>query len=441
MACKKDFLDTRPDKSLLVPTTLSDLRSLLDNTQVFNSRYNLTAIADGDFFTDENGFSAYYLDQERNSYVWAKEIFAGNLTPDWTNAYQQVFYANVVLEGIARLSAEDARSAEGKAIKGTALFHRAFAYYGLLCEFTSPFNKQSAGTMPGIPLKSKADVTEKVGRGTVEEVFTRIWSDLNAARTLLPATTAYKTRPTLTSLQALKARIALSTADYGQAEKFADSALLSKGSLMDYNLLNPQASRPFPRILPNGNDEAIFYTALNPYSFNLASSATYIDTALYDSYDAHDLRKQIFFQQKSAGRYQFKGNYTGTLALFGGLATDELYLIRAECRARTGNTQAALTDLNALLVKRWEKGYFKPLQSNDAGQVLGWVIAERRKELIGRNLRWEDLRRLNQENRFSVTLLRSINGQRYELAPNDKRYAYPIPDMEVKLNGLVQNER
>src|ERR1700712_1411141 len=99
-ACQKDFLDTKPNKALLIPTTISDMQALLDNIAVFNLSPGITGIADGDFYTTDAGWKAWGTDGERNSYTWAADIFNGGTAYDWTQAYQQVFYANVVLDGL-----------------------------------------------------------------------------------------------------------------------------------------------------------------------------------------------------------------------------------------------------------------------------------------------------------------------------------------------------
>jgi hypothetical protein len=56
-------------------------------------------------------------------------------------------------------------------------------------------------------------------------------------------------------------------------------------------------------------------------------------------------------------------------------------------------------------------------------------------------LRWIDLRRLNTDSRYAVTLTRNLNNQIYTLPPNDQRYVLPIPDLEIKLSGIEQNPR
>jgi hypothetical protein len=440
-ACKKDFLDVRPNKGLLVPAALSDLRVLLDNTDVFNIRPNLTQLADGDYYTNDAGYRSYDLDMERNSYTWSKDIFAGINAGEWNTPYKQIFYTNVVLEAFGKLPQAEASSADGRTIKGTALFYRAFALYNLVSEFALPYDPATAATAPGVPVRLDPDVTQKVGRGTVAGTYAQILADLAAARQSLPLTSTYKTRPTVAVLQALQARIALSMEDYSAAARYADSALVTNHTLLDYNTLSPTASRPFPRALPNGNDEVSFYSGLLPYTFDGTSAPTYVDPLLYQSYNEHDLRKTIFFRLATPGNYKFKGNYNGSVTLFGGLANDELYLIRAECRARAGDADGAMADLNTLLVTRWATGTFIPYQAANADDALVKVLQERRKELVGRNLRWSDLRRLNKDPRFRVTLNRTVNGVVYTLEPGNPRYVYPIPDQEIRLGGLEQNQR
>src|SRR5690606_16588623 len=113
---------------------------------------------------------------------------------------------------------------------------------------------------------------------------------------------------------------------------------------------------------------------------------------------------------------------------FAGLATDEVYLIRAEIAARLGNTEQALNDLNRLKAARWEKNVaFQPYTANTQDEALSYVLQERKKELLFRGLRWSDLRRLNVEG-FLITLERRIGNQIYQLIPNDLRYVYPIPN-------------
>jgi len=69
------------------------------------------------------------------------------------------------------------------------------------------------------------------------------------------------------------------------------------------------------------------------------------------------------------------------------------------------------------------------------------ILVERRKELVLRNVRWFDLRRLNKDPRLAKTLLRKLNGQVYQLPPNDPRYTQYIPQSVIDLSGIEQNIR
>jgi hypothetical protein len=186
------------------------------------------------------------------------------------------------------------------------------------------------------------------------------------------------------------------------------------------------------------NDEVIYHVIYN-YPEILSNYISIVDSNLYRSYDANDLRKYLYFDT-SDGNPRFKGGYDGYTD-FAGIATDEIYLIRAECYARTGDVAHAVADLNTLLSSRYKAGTFTPYKTTDASDALAKILTERRKELLYRGLRWTDLRRLNKDSRFAITLKRNLNGEIYTLPPNDVRYVYPIPDEEIRISGFEQNPR
>jgi hypothetical protein len=126
--------------------------------------------------------------------------------------------------------------------------------------------------------------------------------------------------------------------------------------------------------------------------------------------------------------------------MFSGLATDEVYLIKAECLARTGNYTQAMNVLNQLLVTRYKSGTFVPIVAANAQEALDTILAERRKELPFRGLRWSDLRRLNLEGR-NIIVNRFVNGENYELLPKSNRYVLPIPENVKVLGQVEQYER
>jgi len=119
-----------------------------------------------------------------------------------------------------------------------------------------------------------------------------------------------------------------------------------------------------------------------------------------------------------------------------------MYLTRAECYARGGDATDAMNDLNTLMAKRWNNTVpFPTYTATSATDALNQILTERRKELCFRGLRWADLRRLNQDPAYAITLQRLLNGTTYSLPPNDLRYTLLIPLDEIQLSGIQQNSR
>lgn len=437
-SAKEDFLNEKTNANLAVISTLDDVAKLLDNTRYFNFR-SAPALggnsADEYYYTEDQFLSA--SQEEQNTYIWAKDIFpAGTEVWDWTVTYSQVMYANTALEALEQIGDNSAYA--GK-LKGTALFYRSYAFFNLLQIFSMPYDAAKADELLGIHIRKTSDLNTPVTRETQRQCYDQVFADLAEARLLLPETTPFNTQPNQVSLQAFLARIYLTIGDYSNALKHADSCLKKKSALTDYNDLTKAAIGISPDV-PYPLVEVLYNSRFN-ITASFAGFRMHPDSVVLKMYEENDLRKQIFFTNYF-GYLTYDGSYEyNNYGPFGGLATDEIYLIRAECQARAGNTTGAMDDLNALLVKRYKTGTFVPLTATDADDALVQVLRERRKELHNRGLRWLDLRRLNKEPRFAVTLKRVINGAEYTLPPNDPRYALPLPDLEIQLSGVPQNQR
>lgn len=441
---KTDFLSAKPNEALVIPKTLEDLQAILDNDIVMNGagHFGVTPAfgeigADNYYVTDDR-FNATLKPLYRNAYTWAKDVYAGEPILDWNLPYRAVFYANEALQGVSEITPAANDLNEWNNIKGSALFYRAFMFYNLAQVFAPPYNDASASTDLGIPLRLIADVNEKISRSTIAQTYGQVITDLQSALPLLPVQPLYKTRPGKPAVYAMLARVYQTMEHYDTALLYADSCLQLHSALLDYNAIDKNAVIPFTIF----NDEVIYNSTLQTTEIvPILPSIHNVDTVLFKSYNNNDLRKAIFYKMFS-GAFSFLGSYDGSYYPFGGLAADEAYLIKAECEARAGSTTSAMNTLNSLLEKRWKKGHFIPLTATDADDALNQVLIERRKELVMRGLRWTDLRRLNKDPRFAITLTRKVNGQTYMLPPNDLRYTYPIPDDVIGFNpDMPQNPR
>lgn len=440
--CKKDFLETRSNRALLVPETLTDFQRILDNTGVMNVGPAIPLIAGDEFHADQNTVTAWSTPAERNAYIWADDIFEGQTSQDWNSCYKQVFYSNIILDQMEKMGEAEKDLPEARAIRGAALFFRAVAFYNLAQVFCAPYQQNGNERLLGLPLKLRSDINEQATRSTLAETYAQITSDLKTSVSLLPSNTQYKNRPTSIAATGMLARVSLTMLDYQQALMYADNCLKQNGRLLDFNTLTAtltSTANPFPVGLPLGNEEVLFYSTFIGYSF--FNNNFRVDNALYNSYTANDLRKPVFFTDRGNGQITVKGSHGGSTGAFMGLANDELYLIRAECQARAGNYTAALADLNQLLVKRFKTGTFQNLTAVNGEETLKLILRERRKELIRRGLRWTDLRRLNQEVFTATTLQHILGTQTYILEPTSARYTMPIPPDEILASGIAQNPR
>lgn len=438
-ACKKDFLNEKPIKSLLVPTTLQDYQALLDNyNDVNNIVPALNIISADEYFLSDailTGLPSY----TRNAYLWEKEIFEGTSVLDWNYAYQQIFYSNIVLDGLKKFVPTKAQEVEKDAIMGQALFFRAHALMQLSQLFASPYSKNTAESNLGLPIPLSSDVNIRPGRGNLKQLYVQIETDLLQSVKLLNNSNVC-TRPSKAAALGILSRLMLIMGNWQRASEYARACLDLKSELIDYNTLSTTATRPFPIPLPSGNSEIIFYAIMvDNYSF-IRSTGSFINPQLIELYNDDDLRKSLFLANRGNNQFTFKGNYTGAATMFGGLATDEVYLILAEAQVRLNEVQLAQQTINKLLVKRYKTGKYIDF-SGSAKETLAFILTERRKELLLRGLRWSDLRRLNQEPEWSSTLNRNNFSINYTLTPNDKRYILPIPDAEILNNPIEQNLR
>lgn len=429
-----EYLDLKPDRKLVIPATLTDVQALLNNTGFFNrSDGSMPEMSADNYYLTDEAFNAFD-ESSRLIYVWDKDASPGGSA--WSTYYQMILYANQVLETVADIDAPEAQKA---ILNGKALFFRANAYYQLAQHFCVPFDKSDASQSLGLPLRLTPGISDRSERATLEQTYNQIIMDFSAAAERLPdVISEVTTQPNKAAAYAGLARTYLLMGEYGHALAMVDASLAVYGTLIDYNELDTEAANPIELF----NREVIYYSNYNS-AVLLINSVYNVDTMLYESYDASDLRKRAFFDIRSDGTIRFKGNYAGddSQGIFNGMTTAELMLIKAECLVRLDNLAEAERTLNMLLANRYEAEKFISISFADTNEGLRRVINERRKELLFRGSRWIDLRRLNYEGSMQLTIYRNIGGITYSLPPNDNRYVFRIPDEVIAASGMPQNNR
>ena len=440
-SCKKqnDWLDVKSRKAEVVPTSLKDFRAMLNNTAIINEFNSALGILSADnLIVNDQSWAATPTAQLRNAYIWAKDFYNGEASVHWSRDYYRVFYANIVLDGLTHIVQTTANQVEFDRVKGTALFYRSLAFYNLAQIYAEPYVFSKPTSALGVPLRKTSDVNAIVKQSKLNETYTLIIQDLVSAEKLVGSTVEIKTHVSKLAVKSLLARVYLSIQDYESAKLYSESVIAESEGLLDFNSLNAAIPFPIPGLLLN--KEMLFYSIIGSTSMVINSR---VEPALYKLYANDDLRRNIFYKDNGATGVSFRGQYTGLAFMyFAGLATNEQYLIAAECNIRNGQVQKGLQHLNALLLNRWKKGAFVPLLAANSEEALKLVLEERRKELpFTAATRWDDLKRLNLEPSTSTVLRRFLNGENFVLMPNDKRYVIPIPLEEIRLGGLIPTER
>lgn len=442
-SCSKEWLDDKPQKSLVVPETVKDLQAILDDQYTMNQGYSVFGLRSNQLVYISDNDLGQLADEEREMYKWEKQInyMENGFCWDWVFFYKLIRSANLVLDGSTKLSDKK----ETKGLIGQAHFFRAIAYYNLAQIFCNPYTENKANTDLGLPLRLNSEVNKLEKRATLQQVYDQIRSDLTIASSNLEYQPKYITRASKTASLAMLAKVYLTMQNYSTAKKYADSVLMVKHELLDFN--NEQlVSHNFPYKFKQqglGNPEIIFYAESNSSYFETSYQGGIVQVKenFYNSYSENDRRKE-FFYGKDEERINFTGSYSGKNPFFQGISTNEIYFISSECEARLGHSDDARKKLNEILRNRYKTGLAPIITEDDPFILLKIILNEKTKEFPRvSNIWWEDLRRLNLDPRLQKTLVRLVEGKQYSLPPNDPRYVFPISIFEIRLSGIEQNIR
>ncbi|AYD47399.1 RagB/SusD family nutrient uptake outer membrane protein [Arachidicoccus soli] len=436
--CKK-FLDAKQNAAAVVPSTLSDLQAMMDNgAQISYISPSLPEASCDDYYLTTDMYNSF-VENAQDFYTWRNYTPPPNSANDWGDTYHAVYYANLTLDLIKDIPRNGQNATQWDNIKGSALFFRSYHFLNLLWEFSKAYDSTTANKDWGIALRMTSDFNIPSTRATNEQSYRQVIDDAKSSISLLPDYPLVAASPSKGAAYGLLARCYLSMRDYKDALLYSDSCLQLKSNLIDFNgdadIIGSLANEgPFKQY----NKETIFYCEMNA-EFDIFTYTGYVDSTITGSYATNDLRKTAYLLDEGNNHYYFKGSYAGSPYVnFTGIATDEMYLTRAECYIRTGQVKKGLDDLNTLLSKRYRTGTFIPLTGMAQQTALTTVLLERRKELLFRGSRWMDIKRLNKSG-ADIVLKRIVGHQSFTLQPNAAFFALPLPVDIVQITGMPQN--
>lgn len=444
-SCKK-YLDATPIKGKVVPKTLADFEEFLNDILLSQSGYIYP-----EFMTDDVLFSSITTanaNRQSKSYTWQKELLLSTEDDaEWNSPYNYIYVCNLVLDNLS--SATQGTDQVRNRLKAEALTQRAYYQFTLANLYGKDYLAARASTDLSVPIMTRADLEAKAKRATVQEVYEQVINDLQTAISIpdFPDEGRNYIHPGKLASTALLARVYLFKGDYTNALKYANEVLAKKSTLFDWNVLkfsNPlkpsAATIPDMPLIQNNVENIFFKSAANPGIFVRFMASSDLLAILKEN----DLRYVFNFTRVlSTGLPSTSPNpdYLGNTPNFS-IGVPEMMLIKAECLARSGDKDGAVAVLNTLRIKRFKPADYVALAASSAEDALAQVLAERRRELLFRGIRWFELKRLNRDDRFKKTLSRTVAGDTYTLEPNSNRYVLQIAPKIIDLNpSILPNPR
>ncbi len=443
-----DYLSNVP-KGQRIPTTLNDFSVMLAD-EYTNCREDVTqalVLLNDRYVSD--GYLSYYELWNAN-YFWDENAdrIAMNKSDETTyyNGYAGISTANLLIENAP--TATEATDAERGQVIAQAKILRAMKYFTLVNYYAKTYNAATAATDGGVPLITSAEVGATYTQPSVQEIYDFIVQDISEALPALPERALNVLYADKATAYALAARVYLQMGNYQEALANAGEALKRNDRLFDwvafYNDNAAVLSVPdvYQSITsPMGFDyeeNYIFCHGNNSYSGNDLQMREDRGNR-FEQGDAHFMSRWKI--RTMAGATYYNPNMGGYFNR-GGLTTTEVYLIQAECLARTGNVAGAMDVLNKVRQKRILPEYYQPLAASSADVAIDMIIKVKGDALVQTIIPFCDARRLNLEPAHARTLTKVENGQQYTLSPSSHMWVMPFPMGAVKNSGngtITQN--
>ena len=374
------------------------------------------------------------LDFYGESYLGTLSYYNNSLTAAnvdvkslWDTSYNQIYAANAIIEGVEQSKTLPQESKDQ--LKGEALFVRSLIHFYL------------ANVFGAVPYVSTTDykTNSTIARITVADVYAKAKADLETAMLLLSENyiVSDRTRPNKYTAQALLARVVLYEGSWDEASNAA-SAVLNQTQLYAFE-------SDLSKIFLNNSSTTIWQLSTENAGGNTYEGAAFIFTGitpplsaisigLMSAFESGDLRKTAWTKAVTNGsqtwfhpyKYKQKENTSTSMEFSIIFRTGELYLIRAEARARAGELIGAKEDLNII---RNTAG-LTDTNAISQEEILQAILQERRIELFTEfGHRFFDLKRFEVIN----TVLSAVKP-----GWDNNDVLFPIPETEISLNPNLE---
>ncbi len=467
-SCEDEFLETSPTDAVTPAVALSsveDMQKVLNGVHRTLYSQTQTVFPGGSTSRAGNhywvplgdnlaGYLIHTADSDnlgwRTEMQWNSHTLETSLTNEilWYHRYNTILHSNSIIEKIAEgsLTSTPALSA----VEGQAYTYRAYALLSLVQHYAKGYLIGTPSTDPGVPIILTPQSTGP--RATVEEVYTQIGLDLDAAiaafASASPRQTGdpkYKSQLNVNVAHGLKARWALSKGDWATA---ASEAVLAR---QGYPLMDESDwksgfnTNSLSEVIWGSNVistettffRSYFYLASNTFNGSqIRNNPKIADRRLVDAIPDTDYRKDVFIidapntnssASNGQGGFGNDPNYTdedvfnarvaeikGTYGLVSGhnlhpymhfklkqknpgsidpddiiyMRSSEMYLIEAEAKAMMNDVSGAQAALAPLATER--DSSYDVSAFNTQASLMEEIKFQRRLELWGEGFGYTD---------------------------------------------------
>lgn len=442
----EDYLEVEAPNQKIISKTVFDNDATAQSAMVgiYNQLATLSFSSGGaNSINVLAGLSANNLSSIYETNLPLMEFKNHEISPDntgnsslWSSAYNIIYATNSLLQGVENSGSALSNDVRVK-LEGESKFVRAFTYFYLVNLYGD------------VPLITNTSYQENslVSRTAKEEVYDMIVEDLTDASNLLNGeySSGERTEVNQFAVLGMLARVQLYLQNWSEAENYSSQVIASNKYeiLQDLNQVFLKNSNeaiwqlsPYGRglSLTNTLEGSIFI--IDPFWYFLASLR--MNDELVQSFDSEDQRLSdwigfndplgVYFPYK----YKVQNSTTEALEYSMVLRLAEQYLIRAEARARMGNLNGALSDLDVIRTRAGLESVNEVNPNISQADLISLVMEERNRELFSEwGHRWLDLKRTAK----AEALFRDNNGWQ------STDVFYPIPESELMKNpNLIQND-
>lgn len=345
-----------------------------------------------------------------NAYKWQADIFRPDENcGEWNFPASMLYPINIVANEV--MSAEGGTEEEKKAILSEARVMRAYMTFFMAQCFGAPYDPATAGTDLCVPIITKASTTgNEFPRRTVKDVYDFIITEMTGSVPELPERPEHFSRAFRVTGQAMLGKVYWMMGDYESALEPLGKAMTGLNAagcgFLDYNSMEENGEIAYPsddllnpELIYNIKSMANIWPSMYPSYYGTILFALKTDI-LKRYYKANDLRL-CFISGLSSGKTAFNRfdrndtyylNLSNFVANFG-ISVPDLYLMYAECLARTGSGADARTVLEEMRRNRMPSSEAS-VTAADGDDLIRFVLEERFREFIGYGNLWFDMRRL-----------------------------------------------